>query len=188
MPDSEPLRVEGFIPAVRAWWVYQPNPESPHGSEPILRSSVTRYVYPGPVCRNSEPPRPGVVTGTAEADRDPSVGFFAFKIRDEQVARYLKRYMSAMGQGPNGVYRLVPKAFGRVSLFGRVRVHERGFRAEGVRIERLWVGVPEHAQAPWDEIATGLADRYRCPVDLWTGGVPTEDFDFEAIDERWTGA
>lgn len=186
---GEPLEVEGYIPAVRAWWLYNPSGDDPpYGPQPILRSSVTRYVYPGPVCRNEAPPKPGVVTGTAESERDPEVGFFAFKIRDEQVAQYLRGYMQAMGKGPNGIYRLVPKAFGRVSLFGEVRVHERGFRAEGIRIDHLWIARPEGAQAPWETILDGVRDRYQCPVDLWEGSVPTEEFDFEQIDERWTGS
>lgn len=55
---------------------------------------------------------------------------------------------------------------GVVTLFGEIAVHERGYRSEGVRIDRLWVLQEASVFRPSDRIQTHLEKTYRCEVTM----------------------
>lgn len=53
---------------------------------------------------------------------------------------------------------------GVVTLFGDIAVHERGFRSEGLRIEKLWVMKEAQLKHRQSTLRGFLEDTYRCDV------------------------
>ena len=64
---------------------------------------------------------------------------------------------------------------GIVSLFGKIAVHERGYRADCVRIDHLWVLRSENVRFPHDKLQTFLEDTYQCGVTMLKTGT-TDSF------------
>ena len=112
-----------------------------------LESLVVDYVFDGPVVRNTSTLDDQVVYGRAKSlwfERKESLGFFACK------GNYLE----------HKTITYMPKAVGRVSLFGIVYEHEIGYRAQCMRIDSLVIG-KDLAVARDD-----LIRIYRCPVEV----------------------
>jgi len=55
---------------------------------------------------------------------------------------------------------------GIVSCFGDMVVHERGFRSDIVRIDRLWVVRSENIRFGKARLKSFLETTYQCPVTL----------------------
>lgn len=110
-----------------------------------IRSVTAGDIWEGPILRADDEPRDvvwgsGAFTGEA-SNRD--LGIFAYTLVE-------------------GAYRTVTEhswpVTGLVELFGKVVVHDRGYRAEACRIRELWIepDAASHREA--------LAARYQCEV------------------------
>lgn len=160
----------GAIVGVRAWWVYQ-NRNDP--DDYLLRSGVVRYLYESPVNRNDDPPEGGIKRGGVDAQPDDKHGFYAYRTDSEVMMDELTKYMESMEGRFGGSLSNAPKAFGRVSLFGTVRVHEKGYRSQCLRVDKLWVAQGDE-KVDWNGMVNVLESRYRCPVEVWPGEIPDE--------------
>lgn len=138
------------IPAIRGWGV-----RWPPSRRARLQSLIVPFPWRGPVERTGRPVRHPPAWPPVEAR--PEVGFYACV--PEHAYEALHRYTGL-------------ECVGTVSLFGRVVEHERGYRAEVVRLDHLCLvkallgGTREAAAS---EIVHSLGREYRCSVSL----VPT---------------
>lgn len=73
---------------------------------------------------------------------------------------YLPRHIERMGNWEH------VHVLGIVSCFGDVVVHERGFRSDIIRIDRLWVVRSENIRFGKARLQSFLEDTYQCPVTL----------------------
>lgn len=143
-PMTEHTRREA-IPAVRGWSVrWYP------ATGARLESLVVPYRWYGPVERTDHP----VVHPPAwpPVEARPEVGFYACTPDEAYAALEPYRMLDCVGT---------------VSLFGRVVEHERGYRAEVVRIDRLWLvegPAITHGELEAPDLARELGREYRCPV------------------------
>lgn len=169
MASEAPDLHEGHIEAARCWYA------KPSGT---LLSTIVDYVWTGPVERNDAPPdeKPNPNSSgwrgpasTGERPPEDRYGFYALTVEDAR--RRLRNELRIMGDWSDRAGRhLLAPVLGRVRLFGTVHVHEHGYRAQGVRIERLAVLQVERARYHpdgWEELVEKLEERFRCPVQLW---------------------
>jgi hypothetical protein len=87
-------------------------------------------------------------------------------------AATLDRLGNYLGHGLGPVPRV--QVVGIVRLWGRVLVHEHGWRASHAYPSRLWFprsDVRDHAMANWEEIAFDLTD-YGVPIEILDRGTP----------------
>lgn len=146
---AEPERRRTVIPAVRGWSLRT-------GRDPALASLIVSYRWEGPVVRTGSPPSAlvGPLSYSPGERPRPNIGFFALKPASPHAE--LRRYPSLA-------------AVGTVSLFGRVVEHSHGYRAEGVRIDGLWLieeKLDRQARGRGAAIVSDLEARYRCDVRL----------------------
>jgi len=88
-------------------------------------------------------------------------------------ASTLERVGNYLGHGLGPVPRL--QAVGVVRLWGRVLVHEHGWRASHAYPTHLWLSrcdVRDDPIANWERVALDLAD-YRAPIDILERGNPS---------------
>lgn len=146
---SEPVRRSRVVPGVRGWSLRRsPGPEAP-----ALASLIVSYEWQGPVVRAGKPSAlPGSLSYSRNSTPRPDVGFFALEPERSHAHAVLSSYPSLV-------------CVGTVSLFGRVIEHDHGYRAEGMRVDGLWV-VEEmlggDADTTADEVTPELERRYRC--------------------------
>ena len=129
----------------KAWrfWRVRHTPEGMR-----LRSIVANYILGGPVGWNKDRPTIKINRRIPEA-----LGFFSLK--PEYVCRELINFMSGSG------FRVV--SIGEVSLFGRVIEHRKGYRSQGIRIDR--VAILRVTFGPEvDDVVEDIESAYRCPV------------------------
>lgn len=156
----------GYLPGVRAWWLYLPDPECEreggpaYGPLPILRAAVAHSFFPGPRAWNEHPP----VGQHEERETAEDWGYHAIRADLDNAGELLRSYLRGMGGALDPDELDAPKVWGMVSGFGVCRIHEQGYRAQGLRVDKLWV-------LPWRGIVQrhpewieGLSDRYRCDV------------------------
>jgi hypothetical protein len=93
-------------------------------------------------------------------------GYHAFKSEADARA-YMMGYVAPV-YNPYVIWTNPPPAgeqnwaFGKVSLYGVVAEHERGYRASHAIVRHLYVS------PVWsEEFKARLADRYQCPVEVW---------------------
>lgn len=60
---------------------------------------------------------------------------------------------------------------GIVSLFGKIAIHERGYRADCVRIDHLWVLRSENVRFPHGKLQDFLETTYDCGVTMLKTGI-----------------
>ena len=121
-----------------------------------LGSVVVNYIYEGPVVWNEDPPRGQKIHKYMRGPfiRRSDVGFFAYKHRPWR-----------------DLVTLSCRAVASVSLFGTVIEYSLGYRAQGLRIDRILI--PEG----FSYVVEGLDRIYRCPINILEG-VPTWHSDF----------
>lgn len=77
---------------------------------------------------------------------------------------YVPRYIERMGNWDH------VHVLGIVSLFGKIVIHERGYRADCVRIDHLWVLRSENVRFPHGKLRSFLEDTYQCGVTMLKTG------------------
>lgn len=131
--------------------------------KPYLHSlTIVDYHWGSPIERN----RPGrterqgltwcSVAGCAACDYNcPHGGFYCYQpAHIERMAKWSHVHV-----------------LGIVSLFGKIAVHEMGYRADCVRIDHLWVLRSENVRFPHGKLQTFLEDTYQCGVTLLKTGI-----------------
>ena len=77
---------------------------------------------------------------------------------------YVPEYIERMGNWEH------VHVLGIVSLFGKIAIHERGYRADCVRIDHLWVLRTENVRFPHGKLQVFLEDTYQCGVTMLKTG------------------
>lgn len=99
------------------------------GLQPRLASHMTRFVWMGPIQRNSKEPVIFDSRVRRKIDRN-LLGFYTKRSAREAVKHFSHREIGAIGQ---------------ISMFGRVIEHEAGFRAQHVRVDHVVLLLPRIA-------------------------------------------
>lgn len=133
--------------------------------QPYLHSlTVVDYHWPGPIVKNTRceeiytkdrrlVSRHCLVAGCNRCDGEIG-GFYC----------YVPEHIERMGNWEH------VHVLGIVSLFGKIAVHERGYRADCVRIDHLWVLRAENVRFPHGKLQSFLEDTYQCGVTMLKTG------------------
>ena len=120
-----------------------------------LASLTADHTIDGPICSNSKPPVimwKGFLSATARSlemtydEQKQYVGFFCYK-NPAMAMKYLDWDYDA---------------WTRVSLFGTVVEHELGYRAQSIRVDKIFTS----DRKLWTKHRDSLESRYQCDVVL----------------------
>ena len=132
----------------------------------LYSTVVIGYKYEGPVAKTR---KPGCQAEVIELLDDPVKAVWRLgekkvieAVRDENNRGFYSVKTSALAFNYAIDY-LYDAIIGEVDLFGKVVEHECGYRAEKLRIAKLYV----HAHVK-PAVVASLESRYQCEVEKWT--------------------
>jgi len=130
-------------------------------SEDKITSVIKNYHWEGPIQRNKYPPAimwVSMLNAQIQSESNEEVSYFSYDEAKERVGFFVYKTPTLTLLHLSSSYPI----YGRLSLFGTVIEHELGFRAQFVRVDKLFVRPLINSYNKIEKIE----DIYQCDVEV----------------------